>query len=176
MKKIIKLFMNVKKEQDWLSKQSGWKLVNTNGIRYIFEECTCNYNYEYIFFGKSKKELYDIRKQITDNEVEFVCNSSSWALFRKDVSKGEIHVYTDNFIHYKVLIKKYKSYIALGICYLCLGSAQSAVALNVEGYFGLSSALFYLGSSVFFITSSYIKQFSTEYDDGSYANRMKREQ
>jgi len=174
MKK-IKLFMDVKAEQDWLSMQRGWKLVNTNGIRYLFEECTYKYNYEYIFFDKSKKELPDIRKQIIDNDIEFVCNSSYWALFRKDASKGEIHVYTDNYKQYKVLMKKHKTYMALGVCYLCLGASQIALSSTVNSYFGLLSVLFYICSSVFFITSSFIKKFSMEYDDGSCAERMKRE-
>lgn len=87
MKKIIKLFTNIKTEENWLALQKGWKLIHTNGLRYIFEECSCEYNYEYIYFDKSKKQLDNIRKQITDKDIEFVCNSSSWALFRKDNEK-----------------------------------------------------------------------------------------
>jgi len=175
MKKIIKLFANIKTEQDWLAKQKSWKLVHTNGICYTFEACACDYNYEYIFFDKSKKELDNIRNQILDSDIEFVCNSSSWSLFRKDASKGEIHVYSDNYIKYKILMKKYNSYIALGACYLCLGSSQIALASLLNGLFGLSSALFCLSSSIYFIASTSFKKYSLEYDDGSYADRMKKE-
>jgi hypothetical protein len=173
MKKVMKLFMNLKTEQDWLAQQKGWKLVYTNGLRYEFEECACEYNYEYIYFDKSKKELGDIRKQITDSDIEFVCNSSSWALFRKDVSKGDIQVYTDKYIKYKILMKKYNLYAALGVCYMCLGSSQIALASTVNSLFGLSSVLFYLCSSIFFMTSFYIKKYALDYDDGSYALRRK---
>ncbi|MDF2613969.1 MAG: hypothetical protein K0S71_1755 [Clostridia bacterium] len=175
MRKITKLFINIKTEQDWLARQKGWKLVKTNGVRYIFEECSCEYNYEYIYFDKSKKELEGIRNQIIDRDIEFVCHSSSWALFRKNAAKGEIHVYADNYIKYKILMKKYNTYMALGACYLCLGSSQTAVASTVNGYFRLSSILFYLCSFLFFMTSYCFKKYSLEYDDGSYAGRMKKE-
>ena len=92
MKKVTKLFINIKNEQEWLAQQKGWKLVHSNGIRYTFEESFCEYNYEYIYFDKRKKELDDIRNQIIDSDIEFVSNTSTWALFRKDVAKGEIHV------------------------------------------------------------------------------------
>ena len=175
MKKVTKLFFNIKTEQEWLSLQKGWKLVYTNGIRYTFEKCSCDFNYEYIFFNKSKKELDDIRNQIIDSDIEFVCNTSSWALFRKDTAKGEIHVYSDNYNKYKMLMKKYSSYIALGVCYLCLGSSQLGLVSTLNGLFGLSSALFYLSSAMFFITSFSLKKYALEYDDGSYTDRMKRE-
>lgn len=175
MKKVTKIFFNIKKEQEWLSQQKGLKLVYTNGIRYKFEECHCDFNYEYIYFNKSKKELDDIRNQIIDSNIEFVCNTSSWALFRKDKAKGEIHVYTDNFKKYKMLMKKYNTYIALGGCYLCLGSSQMALATTQNSLFGLSSSLLFLCSTMFFIASSSFKKFALEYDDGTYADRIKRE-
>jgi hypothetical protein len=174
MKKVTKVFFNIKKEQEWLSRQKGWKLIYTNGIRYTFEESYCNYNYEYIYFIKSKKEVVEIRTQIIDNDIEFVCNSSSWALFRKDSSKGEIHVFTDNYNKYKMLMNKYNTYTALAACYICLGSSQIALTSSVNGLFGFSSALFYLCSTFFFLGSSYFKKYALEYDDGTYANRMKR--
>jgi hypothetical protein len=175
MKKLTKLFTNIKTEENWLALQKGWRLIYTNGIRYTFEECSYEYNYEYIFFDKSKKELDDIRKQIIDNDIEFVCNSSSWALFRKDASKGEIHVYADKYHKYKILMKKYKSCMALGACYMCLGSSQIALASAVNSFFALSSPLFYLSSFMFFMAASSYKKYSLEYEDGSYADRMKKE-
>ncbi|MCM0648911.1 DUF2812 domain-containing protein [Clostridium swellfunianum] len=175
MKKITKLFTNIKAEETWLAQQKGWKLVYTNGIRYTFEESCCIYNYEYIYFDKSKKELDDIRKQIVDDDIEFVCNSSSWALFRKDAAKGQIHVYADNYLKYKILMKKYKSAMALGACYMCLGSSQVALASAVNSFFNLASPLFYLSSFMFFMAASSYKKYSLEYDDGSYAERMKKE-
>lgn len=175
MFKVVKLFMDVKKEQEWLAQQKGWKLIATNGFLYKFEKSPSDYEYEYIFFEKNKKELHQIRQQITDSDIEFVCHSSTWALFRKDVTKGEIHVFSDNFIKYKTLMKKYNTYVALGACYMCLGTSQMALVTTLNGLFGFSSALFYLSSSIFFITSSYIKKYALEYDDGTYADRMKRE-
>lgn len=166
MKKVTKLFMNIKAEQDWLAYQKGWKLIHTNGVRYTFVESSSEYNYEYMYFDKSKKELDDIRIYNIDSDIEFVCNSSSWALFRKDTSKGKIQVYTDNYIKYMILIKKYNLYLALGSCYLCLGSA-----LTINGLLRLS---FYLCSSIFFITSYYFKKYALYYDDGSYADRKKK--
>ena len=71
-------------------------------------------------------------------------------------------------------MKKYNTYLALGSCYLCLGSSQIALATTINGYFGLSFALFYLSSS-FFLAASCLKKYSMEYDDGSYADRMKKE-
>ena len=175
MKKIIKLFTNIKTEETWLAQQKGWKLVYTNGIHYTFEECSCEYNYEYIYFDKSKKELDDIRKQIIDSDIEFVCNSSSWALFRKDAAKGEIHVYVDNYLKYKVLMKKYKSAMGLGTCYMCLGSSNIVLGSTANSLFGLSSVLFYLSSVMYFIDASSFKKYSLEYDDGSRADRMQKE-
>lgn len=175
MKKVIKLFSNIKKEQEWLASQKGWKLVKTNGIRYTFEESSLEYDYEYIFFDKSKKELDDIRYRLIDSDIEFVCNSSSWALFRKDVAKGEIHIYADNYLKYKMLMKKYNRYIALGACYLCLGSSQISLASTGNGLFRLSSSLCFLCSALYYITSSYFKKYALEYDDGSYAYRMKKD-
>jgi hypothetical protein len=174
MKKITKLFTNIRTEENWLALQKGWKLTYTNGIRYTFEESSCEYNYEYVYFDKSKKELEDIRKQIIDSDIEFVCNSSSWALFRKDAAKGKIHVYADNYLKYKILIKKYKSAMALGVCYMCLGSSQISLSSAVNRIFGLSSALFYLSSFMFFMSASSFKKYSLEYDDCSYADRMKK--
>jgi hypothetical protein len=162
MKK-IKLFMNVKAEQNWLASQKGWKLVSTNGISYIFEKCSHDYNYEYVFFNKNKKELDNIIKQIEDSDIEFVCNSSSWALFRKRADKGEIHVYADNNLKYQILRKKYQSYTGLGACYMCLGSSQIALTTTVNSIFGLTSALFYLCSLIFFLYAYYISKYSLEY-------------
>jgi hypothetical protein len=175
MKKITKLFTNIKVEENWLTLQKGWKLIYTNGIRYTFEECSCEYNYEYVYFDKSKKELDDIRKQIIDSDIEFVCNSSSWALFRKDAAKGEIHVYADNYLKYKILIKKYNSAMALGVCYMCLGTSQIALASTVNSIFILSFVLFNLSSFMFFIAASSFKKYSLEYADAFYADRMKKE-
>lgn len=174
MKKVTKLFMNIKAKQDWLAYQKGWKLIHTNGVRYTFVESSSEYNYEYMYFDKSKKELDDIRNYIIDSDIEFVCNSSSWALFRKDTSKGKIQIYTDNYIKYMILMKKYNSYLALGSCYLCLGSSHIAIASTINSLLGLSSALFYLCSSIFFITSYYFKKYALYYDDGSYADRKKK--
>lgn len=172
---MTKFFTNIKAEENWLAQQKGWKLIYTNGIRYTFEESCCEYNYEYIYFDKSKKELDDIRKQIIDSDIEFVCNSSSWALFRKDAAKGQIHVYADNYLKYKILMKKYKSAMALGACYMCLGSSQVALASTVNNFFNLAAPLFYLSSFMFFMAASSYKKYSLEYDDGSYADRMKKE-
>lgn len=175
MKKVIKFFGNIKKEEDWLGQQKGWKLIHTNGIKYTFEESSTDYNYEYIYFYKSVKELDEIRRQILDNDIEFVCNTSSWALFRKDATKGEIHVYTDDFYKYKALMNKYSSYISLGACYMCLGSSQVALASTTNSWFGISSSLFYLCSAIFFIASSSYKKYASECNDGTYAKRLKRE-
>jgi hypothetical protein len=175
MIKKIKVFFNIKKEEEWLANQRGCNLVHTNGLRYTFEESSLNYNYEYIYFDKNKNELANIRNQIIDEDIEFVCNSSSWALFRKDAAKGEIHVYADNYYKYKILMKKCNTYIALGSCYMCLGASQVALATTTNGFFGLSSALFYLCSFIFYLSSSSFKKYAKEYDDGSYADRMKRE-
>ncbi len=175
MRTIIKLFVNIKKEENWLAHQKGWRLVYTDGIRYKFEESSCDYNYEYVYFIKSKKEVANIRKEIKDSDIEFVCNSSSWALFRKDASKGEMNVYTDQYLKYKILMKKYKSTMVLGVCYISLGTSQVALASSGNRLFGLSAALCYLTSATFFLAASSFKSYSSECDDGSYAERLKRE-
>lgn len=175
MRKVIKCFLNIKNEQDWLTRQTGWKLVKTNGIFYTFEESNCEYNYEYIYFDKSKRELDDIIKNITDSNIEYICNSSLWALFRKDVKKGSIQVYSDNYIKFKVLMKKHSTYIALGACYLCLGSSQSALASVSNNLFGMSSVLFYFCAFIFFTYAYYLKKYASEYDDGSYTDKIKKD-
>ncbi len=175
MRTIVKLFINIKNEEKWLARQTGWKLVHTDGIRYKFEESTSEYNYEYIYFIKSKKELPELRKEITDSDIEFVCNSSSWALFRKDVSKSKMSVYTDQYLKYKILMRKYKSTMILGVCYISLGTSQVALASAGNTLFGLSAALCYLTSAIFFLVASSFKSYSIECDDGSYAERLKRE-
>ncbi|MCA0386594.1 MAG: DUF2812 domain-containing protein [Firmicutes bacterium] len=76
MKK-TKIFFDMKNEEIWLNQQRGWKLVHTNGLRYTFEESSSEYRYEYIYFNKSKKELNDIKNQIIDPEIEYVCHSNT---------------------------------------------------------------------------------------------------
>jgi hypothetical protein len=175
MKKVIKLFFSLKKEQDWLTQQKGWKLVHTNGFHYRFEESNREYYYEYIYFHKSKKELKDIMNQIQDSKIEFICNSSSWALFRKDTSEGTIQVLQDNYYKYKALMNKNTSYIALGSCYLCLGSSQIALSSLSNSIFGLSSVLFYFCSFIFFLAAASYKNHAIRTDDGTYAARLKKD-
>ena len=117
----------------------------------------------------------DIRKQIIDSDIEFICNSSSWALFRKDTAKGSIHIYADNYLKYTILMKKYKSTKALGVCYMCLCTSQIALAFAVNSLFRLSSELLYLCSFMFFIAAYSFKKYSLEYDNGSYVDRTKKE-
>lgn len=175
MEKLTKLFMNIKKQQEWLSQQKGRKLVHTNGIKYRFEKSFNDYNYEFVYFNKGKKELNQIRQQIQDEDIEFVCSNSTWCLFRKDSSKGDIHVYIDNYDKYKILMKKYDEYMALGACYMCLGSTQVAISTTGPHLFGLTSVLFYLCSILFFLYAARMKKYANDYDDGTYAIRRKKE-
>lgn len=163
MRKVTKVFLDIKKEQDWLASQKGWKLINKRGLKYMFEKSDNDYVYEYVFFEKRKKELPAIKNQIQDKSIEFVCSSSSWALFRKDASKGSIQVYMDNQQKYKALMKKYSVYISLGACYMALGSSQLALSTAINSYFGFSAALFFFCSSLFFFASSYYKKYAKEY-------------
>ena len=175
MRKIIKLFSDIRKEQNWLSEQTGWKLVKTNGIRYIFEESDRQYNYEYIYFEKSKKELDGIIAQIIDQRIEFVCSTSTWALFRKDKSEGDIRVFANPYHKYRMLMTKYNSYVALGACYLALGSSQIALSMSLNNMFYASGTLFYVCSFIFFITSGMFKKYAAEYDEGTFAAIFKME-
>lgn len=175
MKSVIKLFSNMKKEQEWLADQAGWKLVKTNGIRYIFEESDRRYYYEYIYFEKSKKELDGIIARIADPSIEYVCSTSAWALFRKDQSEGEIRVFANPYDKYRMLMTKYNSYVALGACYLALGSSQIALSMSLNNLFYVSGALFYVCSCLFFINSGMLKKYAAEYDDGTYAAIFKME-
>lgn len=93
MKRKYDLFFNIKKELEWMTAQKGWKLIKTNGICYTFEESENHYHYEYIYFEKSSKELDEIMKQITDKDVEFVCNTFSWAYFCCQVKEEVIDFY-----------------------------------------------------------------------------------
>jgi hypothetical protein len=180
MKKIVKIFFDIKKELEWLSQQKGIKLVHTNGIRYTFDESNCDYNYEYVYFKKSKKELHQIMNQIQDDDIEFVCNSSSWALFRKDAAKGAIHVLEDNYIIYRILMRRYNTYLALGACYIGLGSTQSVLASaqtllkNASWIDLIFSGMFYFCSVMFFLSAIYYRKSAKIYDDGTYAMKMKR--
>lgn len=163
MNKVTKIFFDIKKEQQWLASQKGWKLIKTNGLSYTFEKSDIDYVYEYAFFEKSKKELKSIKDQIQDESIEFVCNSREWALFRKDASKGDIQVYADNQIKFKALMKKYNVYISLGACYMALGSSQLALSTTLNSNFGFSAALFFFCSSLFFFASSFYKKYAKEY-------------
>jgi|GEM_PF-1250107 Protein of unknown function (DUF2812). len=175
MKKVIRLFSDVKAEQDWLSGQTGWKLTGTNGIRYIFEQSGNRYTYEYVYFEKSRKELDGIIGQITDGSVELVCSTFAWALFRKDKRAGDIRVFADPYDKYRMLMAKYNSYVALGACYLAIGSSQIALSTALNNLFYVSGGLFFVCSCLFFMTSGKFKKYAAEYDDGTYAQRMKLE-
>lgn len=174
-KKIIKMFFDIKKEQDWLAAQKGWKLVKTNGMSYEFEECGCDYVYEYVYFEKSKKELDGIINGISDRNIELVCNSGSWALFRKNAAEGGIRVFEDDYGKYRMLMKKHDSYMALGACYMCLGASQTALLAAMNGLFWASSFLFYVCSFIFFGAASSLKKYASDYDDGTYAARLKKD-
>lgn len=174
-KKIFKMFFDIRKEQDWLASMKGWKLVRTNGVRYEFEESGSDYVYEYVYFEKSKKELDGIKERIRDKSVEFVCSSSSWALFRKNAAEGGIRVFDDDYGKYRMLMKKYDMYMALGACYLCLGASQIALSAAINGLFWVSSFSFYVCSFIFLGSASNFKKYAGEYDDGTYAARLKKD-
>lgn len=169
MRKVIKMFFNIRKEQEWLAEQVGWRLVKTNGIRYIFEESENRYAYEYVYFEKSKKELDGIIAQITDKSIEVVCSTSSWVLFRKDQREGDMQVFAIPYDKYRMLMVKYNSCLALGACYMGLGASQVALASSLNGLFGVSGALLFFCSSLFFINASILKKYAAEYDDGTFA-------
>lgn len=175
MRKVIKLFSDIRKEQSWLSGQTGWKLVKTNGILYTFEESENQYHYEYVYFEKSKRELEDITRQITDPSIEFVCSTSAWALFRKDARGGDIQVFSNPYYKYRMLMTKYNSYVALGACYLALGSSQIALSTTLNNLFYMSGGLFYVCSFLFFATAGLLKKYAAEYDDGTFAAIFKME-
>lgn len=175
MRKVIRLFSDIKAEQEWLSRQKGWRLVKTNGIRYIFEESESEYTYEYVYFEKSRKELSGLLEQITDEGVELVCSTYSSALFRKDKRGGDIRVFADPYEKYRMLMSKCNSYIALGACYLALGSSQIALSASLNNLFYASGAMFFICSFLFFGISGTLKKYAAEYDDGTFAARMKAE-
>jgi hypothetical protein len=175
MKKIFKIFFDATKELEWLSQQEGWKLVHTNGIQYIFVESDCNYNYEFVYFHKNRNEVSQIQEQIKDTDVEFVCHSSTWALFRKDAAKGEIHVLEDNYSNYKTLQRRYIIYVALGASYTGLATMQIALYTRFHGIYIALSVLFYFCSIMFYLSAIYYRKSAQIYDDGTYAQRMKNE-
>jgi Protein of unknown function (DUF2812) len=164
MKK-TKIFFYMKNEEIWLNQQRGWKLVHTNGLRYTFEESSREYRYEYIYFNKSKKKLNDIKNQIIDPEIEYVCHSSTWALFRKEASKGDISVFADGHEKYKILMNKSRTTMLLGACYMCLGSSQLAISATGNRMFGISSVLFYFASMIFFLQAASVKKYALVYKD-----------
>lgn len=163
MKKATKIFMDVRKELDWLAKQEGWKLIHTNGVRYTFVESDCNYIYEYIFFRKSKKELKSIRNQMTDSDIEYVCHSSTWALFRKDRAKGKIHVFQETSLHQKTLKKLYNDYMGLGVVYFTLAITQSSLKSDHNNFYIIPQILFYICSLIYYFQAYYYKKYSKEY-------------
>jgi hypothetical protein len=169
MKKMVKLFVDIKKEQEWLADQAGWKLVKTNGIRYLFEETENQYAYEYVYFERSRKELNGIIAQIADTRTELVCSTSSWALFRKDCRDGDIRVFASPYDKYRMLMVKYNSLIALGACYMGLGSTQIALSNTLNYLFGIAGSLFFLCSALFFLNAHVLKKYAGEYDDGTFA-------
>ncbi len=175
MKKVVKLFFDIQKEQDWLAAQEGWRLIKTNGFSYTFEESENRYYYEYIYFEKSRKEQDGIISRIADKSTVLVCGTREWALFRKDQREGDIHVFADPFEKYSMLIKKYESHMALGACYFCLGSSQITLSMTLNNLFYLSGGLFFLCGVMFFLVSSTIKKYADKYDDGTFAQRLKLE-
>lgn len=174
MKKVIKFFFNLKTELEWLENQKGWMLVETNGIKYSFVESSHEHHYEYVYFEKSSRELDDIKNEITDRDIEFVCKSSSWALFRKDAGKGDICVYVDGYHRYKTLMEKSNTYLALGSCYLGIASSQIAIK-SFKGIFSLSAIGFYLAGVIFFLYAFMIRKYAKEKGEDTYAERMKKE-
>jgi len=173
MKKAFRLFFDIRREQAWLASQIGWRLVKTNGIRYIFEKSENRYFYEYVYFEKSRKELDGIIARITDKSVELVCSTSVWALFRKDQREGEIRVFANPYEKYRMLMIKYNYYLALGACYLGLGSSQVALSASLNGLFGVAGGLFFLCGSLFFLNAAILKKYAAEYDDGTFAAILK---
>jgi len=169
MKKVIKLFFDIRREQEWLSDQIGWRLVKTNGIRYVFEESENEYAYEYVYFERSKKELGAIMAQTSDKSVELVCSTSAWALFSKDRREGDIRVFANPYDKYRMLMVKYNACLALGACYMGLGSSHIALSASLNSLFGIGGALFLLCGSLFFLNASVLKKYAAEYDDGTFA-------
>jgi len=169
MKKVFKIFFDIRKEQAWLADQVGWKLVKTNGIQYTFEQSESQYAYEYVYFEKSKKELDGVIARITDKSIELVCCTSAWALFRKDQCEGAIRVFANPYDKYRMLMIKYNAHLALGACYMGLGSSQVALSASLNGLFVVSGALFFLCSTLFFLNASVLKKYAAEYDDGTFA-------
>ncbi len=161
MKKVIKLFLNIRKELDWLEQRKGWKLIHTNGIRYTFVESDCDYNYEYVFFRKSKKELRLIRNQVKDCDIEFVCNSSTWAPFRKNAAKGPIRVLEEGSNHRKTLRKLHDDYIAFGLVFTTL--ALTAFRSDRNYYYNIPQILYYICSFLFYLQAYAYKKYSKEY-------------
>jgi hypothetical protein len=175
MKKVYKIFFDATKEIEWLTQQKGWKLVHTNGIQYVFVESDCDYNYEFIYFRKNANELAQLTEQIKDSDIEFVCNTTTWALFRKDAAKGELHVLEDNYVNYKTLQKRYSTYLALGACYMGLATTQIVLSLRFHGLYIILSMMFYFCSLMFFLSAINNKRCSRMYDDGTYAEKLKRD-
>lgn len=163
MKKVFKIFLDIRKELDWLAQQKGWKLVHTYGARYTFVESDCDYNYEYIFFRKSKKELKIIKKYMTDSDIEFVCYSFTWALFRKDVAKGKIQVIDEKCIHYKTLKKLYNDSMSLGVVFFVLATTWTTIKSNHNYYYIVPQILYYISSALFYLHAFQYKKYSKEY-------------
>lgn len=167
MKKVWKLFFDIKTEKNWLSNQVGWKLVHKSGLVYTFEESSLNYHYKYVFFEKNKNELNEIRNQITDKHIEFICTTWCFALFRKDASKGEIQVFQDNYTKYNTLMKKwFICHIGSGVLTMCAGGLQTAVLIHtLNSLSGISAALFYFSSSMFFMAAYLLKKYALGLDE-----------
>lgn len=143
MIKKYRLFLNVKSAESWLNSRSNFRLVYTNGVIFSFEESSISYNYEYVYFENGKNELTSIKEQIKDKDIELVCSNSSWALFRKDVSKGDIHIVSDEEKK-KRYEKKGSTYLSLGALYICIGASQITLASFLNDFFFLTSIICYV--------------------------------
>jgi len=110
MRRRLRIFFDISKKEQWFADQKGWKLIKTNGYIHTFEESSNEYNYEYIFFTNAADELTSIKMQMDDEYIEHVCDTHTSALFRKEKSKGELKVFSNDYVKCRMTKSVQKKY------------------------------------------------------------------
>lgn len=145
-RRVIKAFVNYKKEEDWLNKmaQKGLHMVDYFWFVYLFEEGEPG---EYIYRLELMENVPSHPKSaaylqfMEESGVERVSTWMRWVYFRKKASEGSFEIYSDRegkIRHAKRIIG-----LMLALFFLNFGCACSNLGLGLdhlkEGFVGFNA-------------------------------------
>ncbi len=144
--RIIKAFVNYKKEEDWLNKmsQKGLHMVDYFWFVYLFEEGMPGeyiYRLELMENVPSHPGSAAYLRFMEENGVECVSTWMRWVYFRKKASEGSFEIYSDR--EGKIRHAKRVIGLMLALFILNFGCALSNLGLGLdylkEGFVGFNA-------------------------------------